>query len=85
MCIRDRDCLDEDGDGVCLLDELHGCTDSLAINYYPFITEEDGSCVYPEDFATDCGDCPMDVNDDGNVTVVDVLQVLAAYGLACPR
>ena len=79
------DCLDEDGDGVCLLDELHGCTDSLAINYYPFITEEDGSCVYPEDFATDCGDCPMDVNDDGNVTVVDVLQVLASYGLACPR
>ena len=79
------ECLDEDGDGVCLLDELHGCTDSLAINYYPFITEEDGSCVYPEDFATDCGDCPMDVNDDGNVTVVDVLQVLASYGLACPR
>lgn len=82
----DGSCSDDDGDGICLLDELHGCTDSLAVNFYPFITEEDGSCVYAEDFATDCeDDCPADVNNDGDVTVADILTVLSLFGFACPR
>ena len=37
---------DEDGDGVCLEDEVYGCADSGACNYAIEATEEDGSCEY---------------------------------------
>jgi uncharacterized protein (TIGR02145 family) len=37
---------DEDGDGVCFEDEIFGCTDSYACNYFIDATEEDDSCEY---------------------------------------
>ena len=81
---------DLDGDGVCDADEIAGCTDSLAINYYPIFTEDDGGCVYASEFAVDCStdcpdDCPADVNADGVVTVTDILSVLALFNLVCPE
>ena len=38
-------CLDDDGDGVCNLDEVAGCTDPSAFNYDVSATDEDGSCT----------------------------------------
>ena len=41
------ECLsDEDGDGVCLEDEVNGCTDIESCNYDFEATENDGSCEY---------------------------------------
>jgi len=40
------DCLNDiDGDGVCDEFEIFGCTDTLALNYNLFATEEDFSCI----------------------------------------
>ena len=40
------DCLnDMDGDGVCNEFEIFGCTDSLALNYNLYATEDDLSCI----------------------------------------
>ena len=42
------DCLsDADGDGICDAFETSGCTNELAINYDPAVTDDDGSCVVP--------------------------------------
>ena len=76
-------------DGICLLDEIHGCTDTLALNYHPFITEEDSSCVYPADCITDCSTCPDpclgDLNDDLVISVSDILILLTYFTLSCPE
>jgi len=37
---------DEDGDGVCDVDEISGCTSIHACNYDPQATDEDDSCEY---------------------------------------
>jgi hypothetical protein len=42
ICIGD----DTDGDGVCDVDEISGCTDESACNYNFFATDADNSCVY---------------------------------------
>ena len=43
------DCIvDTDGDGVCDVFEIYGCTDSTAVNYNVDATEDNGTCVYPE-------------------------------------
>lgn len=39
---------DTDGDGICDEDEIVGCTDTLAMNYDPEATDDDGSCLYFE-------------------------------------
>ena len=47
-------CLDNNDNLIC--DELEiilGCTDEMACNYNPNVTDDDGSCFYPND----CGDC----------------------------
>jgi len=61
---------DADGDGVCANDEIEGCTDSVACNFYALATEEDGSCAYVENlcgatyFNCDCS-CVSDTDGDG--------------------
>ena len=42
----DGSCLnDTDGDGVCDEQEIPGCTDTAAVNFNQFATDDDGSCI----------------------------------------
>ena len=58
----------------------HGCTYALAENFNPAATYDNGTCTF--DFTDDC---PGDINDDGQVTAVDLLSFLAAFGTVCPQ
>ena len=43
----DGECIDDaDGDGICDIFEVYGCTDPEATNYNPEATEENGTCLY---------------------------------------
>ena len=66
-------------DGSCEIESCGGCTVPEAINYDPEALIDDGSCqvnVVDES-------CQADLNGDGIVTAGDLLQFLAAFGLAC--
>lgn len=65
-------------DGSCEFESCAGCTDIEACNYDPAATIEDGSC------ATDCNECPADLDGDGFVSVSDVLIFLSDYGCVTP-
>ena len=42
----DGNCLnDSDGDGVCDEQEIPGCTDEAAVNFNPFATDDNGTCI----------------------------------------
>ncbi len=55
---------------TCTVNSIKGCTDSLAWNYNPFVTEDDGSCLY----VAGCMDVtannynPAATKDDGSCT-----------------
>ena len=50
-----------------------GCTDEAACNFSPVATEDNGTCVYAEDFL-DCGGvCLNDSDGDG---VCDELEIV---------
>ena len=49
-----------------------------ASNYNPLATMDDGSCTITQDDG-----CPADLDDDGVVTVNDLLEILAAFGDPC--
>ena len=84
-------------DGSC---EYAGCTDAAAANFNPIASVSDGSCVivgcmdpdglnfnsaatYPG--GCDYPDaCPGDLNDDGEITVSDLLVFFQFYGTVCP-
>ncbi|MFN0032669.1 MAG: hypothetical protein ACKVOR_10965 [Flavobacteriales bacterium] len=58
-----------------------GCTYPNAINYDPDANTDDGSCFYYP-----CSDsCPGDLNEDGIVSVSDLIIFIALYGLPCPE
>ncbi len=73
---------DVDGDGVCDVDEIFGCTDEAACNYDPAATEEDGTCAELDE----CGVCggigiaPGECDCDGNV--LDECGVCGGEGIA---
>ncbi len=67
----DLPCEDTDGDGVCDVDEVFGCTDTHAYNYNPLATEDDGSCDIMEVYSCTVDSLVGDVNGDGQVTVED--------------
>ena len=56
-----------------------GCTYSVALNYNPNATIDDGSCLFPECIS----ECAGDVNGDESVTVEDILILLSSFGLIC--
>jgi hypothetical protein len=58
------DLVDTDGDGVCDLEEVGGCTNELACNYDPGATEEDDSCILPVENCLACNE-----NNSGLVLV----------------
>tara|TARA_R100000231_G_scaffold139374_2_gene120385 strand:+ start:199 stop:5823 length:5625 start_codon:yes stop_codon:yes gene_type:complete len=53
------------GDSVS--EPIYGCTDSTASNYNPDANTDDGSCEYAQ---------PGDVNGDGMINVLDVVQMV---------
>ena len=59
-------------DGSCEYESCSGCTDPLAINYNPEALIPDNSCEYLE--------CFGDFNNDGAITVADLLILLASFG-----
>ena len=73
--IDDGSCLELDACGVCGGDNstCSGCTDPEADNYDPNALVDDGSCVFAPA-------CPEDLNNDGQITVADLLELLADFG-----
>ncbi len=73
--VDDGSCLALDACGVCGGDNstCSGCTDPDADNYDPAATVDDGSCTYAPA-------CPEDLNNDGQITVADILELLADFG-----
>lgn len=73
--VDDGSCLQLDACGVCGGDNqtCSGCTDPEAENYDSTALVDDGSCTYAPA-------CPEDLNNDGQVTVADILELLADFG-----
>ena len=73
--IDDGSCLQLDACGVCGGDDssCSGCTNPDADNYDPSAIVDDGSCIVPPD-------CPEDLNNDGLISVADILELLADFG-----
>ena len=71
----DGSCLANDECGVCGGDNssCSGCTDPEADNYDANAIVDDGSCEFGPA-------CPEDLNNDGQVTVADILELLADFG-----
>ena len=67
-------CHDFNLNGLCDEEEILGCTYSGAPNYNPAATLDDGSCA-----AT----CAGDLNGDGLVQLLDLLDFLVAFGTPC--
>ena len=66
-------------DGSCKFSSCSGCNSEEAMNY-----EE--SAVYDEGAYTDFqipDSCPEDVNADGVIGILDVLEILGSYDQAC--
>ena len=69
--------VDTDGDGINDEDEVEGCTDSLATNYNPDATDDDGSCDTDGDGVPDNSDnCPgtlagVEVDNSGCEVIYD--------------
>lgn len=55
FCVGDvLELIDSDGDMVCDLLEVFGCSSDTACNFDPTVTEDDGSCVQPTPGCTAC-------------------------------
>ncbi|MDA0946139.1 MAG: aryl-sulfate sulfotransferase [Bacteroidetes bacterium] len=57
---------------------VEGCTYASASNYQASANVDDGTCVF--DMASDC---PGDFDQDGTVSVMDLLDMLVVIGSAC--
>ena len=73
--IDDGSCLQDDACGVCGGDNstCSGCTNPEATNYDETAVVDDGSCEFAPI-------CPEDLNNDGQITVADILELLADFG-----
>jgi hypothetical protein len=65
-------------DGSCEVESCAGCTYTLAPNYDASALFDDGSCTF--EFPSDC---PGDLNGDGFVSSLDLLEFLSVYGEGC--
>ena len=57
-----------------------GCIDPTACNYSNDASEDDGSCIYPEEGNTCDSFCQEDLNSDGVITIQDLLLILSDFG-----
>jgi hypothetical protein len=71
-CNYDPDATIADNDS-CEFGTCPGCTDSTACNYNPTILEDDGSCIYPDQYYDCLGNCIIDSDGDG---ICDELELL---------
>ena len=58
-----------------ILGTISGCTDSFAINYNPFATSDDGSCIFPTIFGCTDSNALIEVvanTDDGSCLYCDL-------------
>lgn len=62
-------------DGSC---GYPGCTDAAALNYDPNAACDNALCIFEESTA-----CAADFNDDGTISVADLLIFLPLFGGAC--
>ena len=54
-------------------DEIAGCQDITACNYDGTATEDDGSCIYAEEYYDCNGNCLNDTDDDGICDEIEVI------------
>ena len=52
-------------------ENILGCMDMAACNYDDMVTEDDGSCIYPEEFYDCYGNCINDIDKDGMCDEID--------------
>lgn len=73
------DCVsDTNNNGICDDQDVAGCTYPLAPNFDASATMDDGSCEWSAP-----PDCVGDLNNDGQVTVADLLSLLSVFGDQC--
>jgi hypothetical protein len=70
-----------DGDGICDVEEIGGCTSACACNYNPEATEDDGSCFSATPIYNCSGTCWNDADGDG---ICDELENIDYSGLCGP-
>ena len=64
---------------TCNFTSCAGCTYEEAVNYDASAAYDDGSCTNFQIPDT----CPADVNEDGIIGILDVLEILGNYGQPC--
>jgi hypothetical protein len=69
---------DTNNNGICDDQDIAGCTYPLAPNFDALATMDDGSCEWSAP-----PDCVGDLNNDGQVTVADLLSLLSVFGDQC--
>ena len=75
-CNYDPDAVHDDGS--CTFEECSGCTVMNASNYDPMALIDDGSCELGL-----AQSCDGDLNGDGVVSTLDLLDFLSVYGNTC--
>lgn len=80
-CNFDNDANVDDGSCDFISCQILGCSYENALNFNPLSTLDDGSCLFPEGN----GNCATDINEDGIVTVADLLLLLTDFGANCPN
>ena len=66
-------------DGSCEIESCSGCTYAEASNFNASATVDNGSCQF--DFTPTS--CTADINQDGVVSTLDLLDFLSVYGTVC--
>jgi hypothetical protein len=70
-----------DGDGICDVEEVAGCTSACACNYNASATEDDGSCFSATPIYNCDAECWNDADGDG---ICDELENIDYSGLCGP-
>ena len=76
-------CLDDDDDGWCDDLGLIGCTDWPACNFNPNAIQDDGSCIYAEEYYDCDGNCLEDLDDDGICDSCETMDYLVDEWCNC--